>query len=115
MTTEKVETPARQSLTVAKYPEPFQTESERGIATPSCVSASYAMDPNRTATHRGEVESCSPARTQHHLTSNGDIADLRIDFEPDQLGFFPSGSLKSEHYANQHESDIDFDDDLNPT
>ncbi|XP_078671824.1 uncharacterized protein LOC144911597 [Branchiostoma floridae x Branchiostoma belcheri] len=76
--------------------------------------SSYTMDPNRTATHRGEVESCSPARTQHHLTSNGDIADLRIDFEPDQLGFFPSGSLKSEHYANQHESDIDFDDESEP-
>ncbi|XP_078621039.1 uncharacterized protein LOC144887580 isoform X2 [Branchiostoma floridae x Branchiostoma japonicum] len=68
----------------------------------------YTMDPNRPAPNRGEHY--SPAGNHDHLTSNGDIADLRIDFEPDQMGFFPSGSLKRERYPDQHESGVDFDE-----
>ncbi|XP_066274868.1 zinc finger protein 366-like [Branchiostoma lanceolatum] len=76
--------------------------------------SSYTMDPNRTAPNRGEMGRYSPSRTHDHLTSNGDVADLRIDFEPDQMGFFPSGSLKREHYSNQHEPDVNFDEEAVP-
>ncbi|CAH1255637.1 ZNF366 [Branchiostoma lanceolatum] len=73
--------------------------------------SSYTMDPNRTAPSRGEVGRYSPSRTHDHLTSNGAVADLRIDFEPDQMGFFPSGSLKREHCSDQHEPDADFNEE----